>query len=458
MNRIKVLLIPGRLKFKDFETIVKQSNNNVKIEVLINHKKQLSEWGKYKNSNRIWYIIEPEFHKRNYENTPYHMHYDEILNKLLSDPRSFYLMERIYSVGGLKNVFNHTVIFERLIWNSLALLHQINPNIIVLPTTPHSHTWYFVKVAESIGIDVYITPTCPLRWKSWVVKGIDEQIPQEIKNKFQDGENNYRNEVIEYIDKIKSSYDNAVPEYEKERINSYRGNINSFRGELSNIINSNSIKRMFIKTRSAFYKRPFLNQYNKIAKYYKSPENYVVLFLHYQPERTTLPEGGIYVQQWLAIRAISAALPEGWYLVVKEHPSMFTNNFSKKVRDHLFYESINSLANVLLSPLDITSFELIDKSKAVATVTGTVGIEALIRNKPVIVFGAAQYRDFIGVFYIATSHQVKDVINKIKDADYEIKDEQIMNYLNWVDKNSFNKDKQNISIKALLYSIQLGVK
>ena len=49
-------------------------------------------------------------------------------------------------------------------------------------------------------------------------------------------------------------------------------------------------------------------------------------------------------------------------------------------------------------PIGVPTLELIAKSRAVATITGTAGWEALQMGKPVICFGYAWYRSFPGVF------------------------------------------------------------
>ena len=51
-------------------------------------------------------------------------------------------------------------------------------------------------------------------------------------------------------------------------------------------------------------------------------------------------------------------------------------------------------------PMNIDSFPLIANSKAVATVTGTVGWEAMVRRKPVLVFGLSWYEKYAGVLKI----------------------------------------------------------
>ena len=40
--------------------------------------------------------------------------------------------------------------------------------------------------------------------------------------------------------------------------------------------------------------------------------------MHYQPERTTDPDANYFTQQYLAIKLLSTALPDGYILYVKD--------------------------------------------------------------------------------------------------------------------------------------------
>lgn len=119
---------------------------------------------------------------------------------------------------------------------------------------------------------------------------------------------------------------------------------------------------------------------------------YAFFALHYQPERTSCPEGGIYSDQLLALRTVVRALPEGWRLLVKEHPSQFLWQTEGELgRWDGYYDRIRELGPVDLVPLDVSSERLIRRAKAVATVTGTVGWEAAVRGVPTVVLAQPWY-------------------------------------------------------------------
>jgi hypothetical protein len=144
---------------------------------------------------------------------------------------------------------------------------------------------------------------------------------------------------------------------------------------------------------------------------------YVFLALHYQPERTTCPDGWRFNNQFLAAALLAHTLPEGWQLYVKEHPSQFSyHSHGEQSRRPEFYDDIVSLPNTQLVPLDLSSRELLLKARAVATVTGFVGWESLVNEIPTIVFGAAWYRSCRGVWNVANTSDAKAALTEIAEG------------------------------------------
>jgi hypothetical protein len=61
----------------------------------------------------------------------------------------------------------------------------------------------------------------------------------------------------------------------------------------------------------------------------------------------------------------------------------------------------------------VDTFQLREHCKAVATCTGTAGVEALFRGKPVLLFGHRFYQYAKGVYMIHTAKECKDAIHSI---------------------------------------------
>src|SRR3989338_4564841 len=142
---------------------------------------------------------------------------------------------------------------------------------------------------------------------------------------------------------------------------------------------------------------------------------FVYFPLNYQPECTTSPQGDIFVDLILAIEMLAAALHEGWLIYVKEHPTQFLMrgiNYSSS-RFEGYYERIARIKNVYLVPAETNSYELINKSKLVASVTGTAVWEAALRLKPAMIFGHPWYQNFPFLFRVNSVESCKESFAKI---------------------------------------------
>ena len=150
---------------------------------------------------------------------------------------------------------------------------------------------------------------------------------------------------------------------------------------------------------------------------------FVFFALHYQPERTSCPEGGRYYNQYLAAALLASAIPEGWSLVIKEHPNQFDYHFTgEQCRWRDYYDDFLRLPNVSLVRPDYPAQDLLTRCKAVATITGTIGWEALARGKPALYFGLAWYGVCRSAYRIRSVADVEDALTKIQQG--EVPDEQ----------------------------------
>ncbi len=174
--------------------------------------------------------------------------------------------------------------------------------------------------------------------------------------------------------------------------------------------------------------------YKNMCQTVSLDKKYLYFPLHYQPEKTSSPNGDVYVDQWLVVNMISCLLPKGWNLYVKEHPSQFMfgrNGYMGRTID--FYNDINKLNNVKMVDSKINPFKLIDNAEAVVTLTGTSGLEAILRGIPVLVFGYAWYRNCPGVFYTTTTSECADALKKIDDG-FRVNSKEVENYMLDIEK------------------------
>ncbi len=161
--------------------------------------------------------------------------------------------------------------------------------------------------------------------------------------------------------------------------------------------------------------------YKIYASYAKKPDlnkKYILFPASYQPEATTCPQAGAYDDLILILDLLSASLPEGWVIYYKEYPERHLQTYHKLslARNKPYYERIASLKNVQMIPSEMDTSELIDHAQAVATPTGTVGWEAVVRGKPVLIFGSVWYGGCKSIFKIEAFQDCVDAIDKIKNG------------------------------------------
>ena len=89
------------------------------------------------------------------------------------------------------------------------------------------------------------------------------------------------------------------------------------------------------------------------------------------------------------------------------------------------------MPNVILHHRLFPSLSLVDKCEMVVTIQGTVGFDALLRNKQVLLLGKAMYESIYGL----------EQMNGYKDLQYILKT---------ILSKKLNKERQNRSLLAFL--------
>ena len=265
-----------------------------------------------------------------------------------------------------------------------GILDEFKPDCIVILGVPH-HEYDFVlyKIAKRRGIRTIILENT-FRGGRYVLYE-DYTVGSE---KFLIG-NGARETTLEQLSPEMRAYfervslgENPAPPY-VQAFHERRTTINAIRRWNHAIVR-------FIKDRSLFERailkvlkmmKPSLkDEHHANEKAPNFDNSYAYFPLHYQPEFTTSPAGGLYVDQMHAIKTIAAALPEGWELYVKEHPGQLAvhgGNFTP-ARYSGFYSAIVAIPHVRLVPLETNTYKLIDRARTTATIAGTAGWESYL--------------------------------------------------------------------------------
>lgn len=170
--------------------------------------------------------------------------------------------------------------------------------------------------------------------------------------------------------------------------------------------------------------------YNAWTEEPPAGEKYVIFFLHLQPEATTLPQGGVFVEQELMIQILAAALEEqGICLYIKEH-------FVQPYRNKRFYDELRGTRNVRLVHSDRDSKELAKNSIATASCNGTILLESIFNGKPTFIFGHTGFAKAPGVFELGSKAACEAALKEILSEDYHINQHEVRAYLKAFAKNS----------------------
>ena len=136
-----------------------------------------------------------------------------------------------------------------------------------------------------------------------------------------------------------------------------------------------------------------------------------------EPEGATLPIAlnGMYTE--IGLRRILEALPDGWSIVFKENPDKFSQQFlfQSDWKSKYYYKNLQKTGRIIFVRDDIPTKNLIEGSIGVATINGTIGLEALIAGKRCITFAPFWYDDFDGLHHVKSDNDISDAVKLMID-------------------------------------------
>jgi len=346
--------------------------------------------------------------------------------------------------------------FRMLITKWLGIIEHFNVELFISPSIPHRVFDYALYIACKLkGVKTIIYKITPFQDVLIPIHDIN-YMPDDIMNTYNDIKAdkinvNLPDKILTSINVLKESYEEAEPEYMKvqkqnSRISYLKSLLKKLKKPLSffkfyKLLNSTKTyhkvhgkrmeeafpmlyQSMLFNYNGRIFKRQLKKYYESLCTEINLNDKYVFVALHYQPEETTCPSAGHYVSQNLIIENLAEVLPNDIKIVVKEHSSQFHPKMEGHTgRNKWFYNDLLKISRVVLVSSDDPSFDYIDNALAVATGTGTIGWEAIVRGKPVLIFGNAWYEYCDNVFRINSKDELLNVIKKIlsgklKSADY----------------------------------------
>ena len=372
----------------------------------------------------------------------------DIINRFKEDESLVLHMLDRYDSGNSFTYRERVYYYYKMLRYWMGVLNHYKPDMVVYPHVPHmgyDYVIYMLCKEKNIATSMFLE--LPFG-KITFTGDYKNHFPiwheyEKLKNN--EVEVNLPGYLEKHLSDINDSYDKAIPFFMKRNKNKYLNNMlvqtaKMIKGKINNTIKNTAHlltnlprrwdvkekgkKWNYIITKKMHRKYRKYDQINRLnyTQYYKKhttdfdiKRKYVYVPMHYQPEESSCPRGEIYAHQNLLIHIVSCCIPDDWKVYVREHPLQFygsiTGSRSRSIQD---YEQILEIPNVELIDTSVSSFELIDNAKAVATITGTAGWEAVIRGIPVLLFGHPWYKGCEGVFYTPTVECCRDAINIIE--------------------------------------------
>ncbi|MFA6304889.1 MAG: hypothetical protein WCV73_00175 [Patescibacteria group bacterium] len=324
-----------------------------------------------------------------------------------------------------------------------GILNLLKPEAIIFVTVPHTPFDYLIyELAKILNIKTILLEGTWISDRAYVYDDFREPIKKIIEvKKLNQGKNfevsDLSSDLQNYFFKQTDPAKDSTPLYMPIQFKQYLGKSLWLRRykHLKASLKSGAL----IKNALAWLNKkigPNLKKdYEALQVEPDLTKPFVYAALHLQPEMTTSPQGDIYVDQILLLETLSHALPKNWVIYVKEHPIqwLFRGLSYFDYRYKGYYQRIADLKNVYLVPVNYSSIKLVSHAQAVATATGTVAWEAVLRGKPGMVFGYPWYRHCDGVFTITSSEDCQEVYNKIING-YTVPKQEVINFLYYFDK------------------------
>jgi len=313
-----------------------------------------------------------------------------------------------------------------------------NTDLIIFPQIPHRFFDYALyHAAERLKIKSIFFQITSMGSRVLPTERIDAMY---MAHDYDDYSSPDAFDIDSFINRYRADYSKAKPEYLKrsERNSSIVGSVrlkyqkikkavtsgnyyklwkpNSYyvyrvkNGEPNYIANWLEMAMFNLRKLSMLYKLRYLQ--NKCTSDVDLTKPYVFFALHYQPEETSLPSAGIFSDQNYVLSLLLDSLPDHVNIYVKEHGTQLSfANEGISSRDSGFYQRLTKKSDrVSMVNKNEMVYDLIDNSLFVVTLTGTVGLEAALRNKNALVFGRSWYEKISNVYKVNEKNSVTEAI------------------------------------------------
>jgi len=389
-------------------------------------------------------------YQENIQNIGYNGEYEDFFfseNYIRAKDRCLKMMDRLDLYGTFGRL-DREIVFNKLSMCFLKKIKHSCPDALIMAENAHSHAQYLVyEICLYLNLNIAKFNdwggVVPLLFLQNTKTGVRQKRKINLETNLKSTiEKNIRKHV-EDVSNI-----NGSSEYEPSYMKLYRFNSGIYNSAIA-FIRSGwllFIKEAFFQFRKSLTKQYYQinpykiglygrlkirslrrknlkNEFNKEQEVVNLEKEYVFFALHFEPERTTNPDGDVFHDQMLALIKLRKLLPDNIDIFVKEHQTQFyMADRGARGRSPLFYNTIKGINGVKLAESKINSFNMIEKSIFVATISGTMAREAAIMKKKSLIFGDSWFNGCPNVVSWNESLTFDNIIQlKTVEADQVLK-------------------------------------
>lgn len=164
----------------------------------------------------------------------------------------------------------------------------------------------------------------------------------------------------------------------------------------------------------------------QLSEYYGSVNEvnldspFVYFPLHYEPEKTSNPDGGSFYNVYDALLFLRSYVPKEIKVVVKEHSTQLNEKYRGFVgRSPYFYKFVNSLYNVELISNEVDPLSLMKSALLTVSQTGTACLEAACLGKKSLILGSNWFSGFPNIYSHGSNLSFYDIVYRQEIFDNE---------------------------------------
>jgi len=311
---------------------------------------------------------------------------------------------------GTFRFLDREVIVQSILVDIFEILRSRKPDLVVFEVTPHEFRPYLLmSAANFLGVKVLFFQPCPITPAMVPLTGLRDVVRLKkstvattaISNSLLATAHTQLDKLVNQADpryiELQRARDEKVGKPAQRMFALWQSLRWLFKERFPESVNFSGhqggglvLRNLGTVMLTRSLQRALGRRINRLGRDWSGPpDDYVVFALHYEPERTSLPEGLPIVFQGDALVSLRANVADQVAVVVKEHYSQQSaalRGFAGRSPD--FYDLVDHLPNTLFAPTSERLSDLLGAARAVFTLTGTVAIESVLKGTPVGYWGS----------------------------------------------------------------------